>query len=62
MTNSERAIYFLSLKSCSIKKLKSTFRFYGEKQFALGNGGGGEREGLATNALPPLPLTYGPVK
>ena len=60
MTNSEKAIYFLSLKSCSIKKLKSTFRFYVEKQFALGNGGGGGREGLAPTAPPPL--TYGPVK
>ena len=28
ITNSEKAIYFLSLLSCSIKKLKSVFQFY----------------------------------
>ena len=43
-TNSEKALYFLSLMSCLIKKLKyhMLFRFYVDKDFfAPGNGGGG---------------------
>ena len=57
-TNSEKAIYFLSLMSCSINKLKSrkfftcknfVFRFYVEKQNCApvngGGGGGGGRGG-----------------
>ena len=41
MTNSEKTVYFLSLMSCSINKLKPVFRFYVKKQFAPGNSGGG---------------------
>ena len=64
-TNSERAIYFLSLKSCSIEKLKSHmlftcknfmfFDFTWKKKFVPGNGGG-------AGAPPPLlhPFLYGP--
>ena len=63
-TNSEFAIYFLSLKSCSINKQKSHilftcktftktffFRFDVEKKFVPGNGGG-----LALLPPPPVPI------
>ena len=65
-TNSEKAISFLSLMSCSIKKLKSVLHIYkilcfpillGKKKICSRKcwGGGG---GLAPS-LPPFP--YGPV-
>ena len=59
--NSEKAIYILSLISCSIKKLKShmllTCKYvYVVKKFCTGKWGGGE---LAPPALAPFP--YGPV-
>ena len=60
--NSEKAIYFFSLMSCSMKKLKSymlfTFKFLcfpifrGKKFFAQGNGGGG-----GTPLPPALPFS-----
>ena len=62
-TNSEEAIYFLSLISCSINKLKShilftcrnfVFQFFLEKNFAPENG-----EGAAT---PCPPFLYDPDK
>ena len=65
-TNSEKAISFLSLMSCSIKKLKSVLHIYkilcfpillGKKKFAPGKGGGGG--GPRAPSLPPFP--YGPV-
>ena len=62
MTNSEKAISFLSLTSCSINKLKShmffTFKkfmfsdFKWKKPFAAGNGRGA--------AHPLTPFLYGP--
>ena len=61
MKNSEKAINFLSLMSCSINKLKSLMFFafkkfmfsdyMWKKIFAAKNGGGGGRWGLA----PPCP-------
>ena len=59
-TNSERAIYFLSLMSCSINKLKSQMFFtcknlmfselkWKKKYFAPGNGG--KEGGLAPRNL-----------
>ena len=67
--NPEKALYFLSLMSCSVNKLKSQMFFkcknfmfsdftWKKIYFAPGNGGGG-RGGLA---FPPGPLfLYGPV-
>ena len=51
-TNSEKTIYFLSLMSCSINKLKSVFRFLREKKnfFAPGSGGDGGRKGGGSGA------------
>ena len=66
--NSEKAIYFLSLMSCSMNKLKSHMLFTckklcfpilrGNKFFAQGSGGGG---GGGAGA-PPVPFLYGPVR
>ena len=53
-TNSEKAISFLSLMSCSIKKLKSVLHIYKILCFPILLG----RGGLAPS-LPPFP--YGPV-
>ena len=66
-TNSEKAIYFLPLMSCSTNKVKSHMSltcenvifsdFTRKKNFAPENGGGGgEGGGLA----PPAPLLYCP--
>ena len=55
MTNSEKTIYFLSLMSYSINKLKSVFRFLRGKNFAPGSGGGG---GAGAPSAPP-PFPYG---
>ena len=61
-TNSEKAISFLSLMSCSIKKLKSVLHIYkilcfpillGKKNFAPGNVG--EGEGAWRPPCPPFP-------
>ena len=68
-TNSEKAIYFLSLMSCSINKLKSQMFFtckkfmfsnltLKKKYFAPGNGGVGEGGGGPDAPLTPFP--YGP--
>ena len=69
-TNSEKAIYFLSLISCSIKKLKShifficknfmvsDFQFYGGKKICariLGVGGAGGRWGVWHPSAHPFP-------
>ena len=58
MTKSEKTIYFLSLMSCSINKLKSVFRFLREKKnfFAPGSGGDGGRKGGGGLAHPMLSL------
>ena len=63
-TNSVKAIYFLSLMSCSTNKLKSyllftwkNFRFYkGKNNFAPENAGG-----VGGLAPPCPPFLYGPV-
>ena len=67
MKNSEKAIYFWSLKSCSVNKLKSDMLFTcrnvmfsyftWKKVFAPGNdgdGGGGGAGGADAPLLPPL--------
>ena len=64
-TNSEKAIYFLSLMSCSMDKLKSHMFFAckiffflilrGKKHFDPENGGG---EGAGWRS--PTPLSYSP--
>ena len=63
-TNSEKAISFLSLMSCSIKKLKSVLHIYkilcfpillGKKKFAPGNGGEGGGGGAWRPPCPPFP-------
>ena len=57
MTKSEKTIYFLSLMSCSINKLKSVFRFLREKKnfFAPGSGGDGGRKGGGVWRTPCFP-------